>query len=506
MQRSKDRSQIAMKPRGPAEIEVSVIIPAHNSAPYIAEAIDSVISQSAVRREIIVVDDGSTDNTAAILRPFRRDIRYCHQEHSGVSAARNRGLQQAAGEYVLFLDSDDFLMPNALARRLERIRRRPALDILNSGWRVVDDAGKVLEEKRPWQEAPRLNLKTWLLRKPVLPSAMLFRKSAIEMAGGFDESLPQAEDVDLVFRLALAGSRSGWLREITVNQRRHAGNVSGHVGQQAESLARVMEMFFAYPQIPPPIRKQESRIRYYTLMWIVKQLYAQGWHEPIPGYLEQAFRLFRSEAEFAVLHCLGELGSYLVETGNPLPSATDMLSLWDQAINLPGDSWREVRLAVRWWTEVWVLYLLNDHVAAKHGIRALVASNDVRTPQELVRLCRRCILASPIPAEVKHIEAMWADILSLRVLPPNARSHVTTLYLASFATALFSRRFRHAFSAVGRAMAEGINGTVVAAWAELIQAGLRYLIDRGRPFHSSPPLAKNSEVSAEHLQKGPESS
>jgi glycosyltransferase involved in cell wall biosynthesis len=104
---------------------VSVVIPAHNAERFIDEAIDSVLEQAHQRLEVVVVDDGSTDGTAARVRAYGDQVRYVHQTNAGVGAARNRGLALAAGDYIAFLDADDVWHPEKLEVELEIAARNP---------------------------------------------------------------------------------------------------------------------------------------------------------------------------------------------------------------------------------------------------------------------------------------------------------------------------------------------------------------------------------------------
>lgn len=115
------RKKISNKPT------VSVVIPTYNRAKYVTETIDSVLSQSYTDYEIIVVDDGSTDNTREALAPYMDRIRYIHQQNSGVSAARNRGIKAARGKWIAFLDSDDIWLPEKLAVQIKDISKYPGV-------------------------------------------------------------------------------------------------------------------------------------------------------------------------------------------------------------------------------------------------------------------------------------------------------------------------------------------------------------------------------------------
>ena len=124
---------------------VSVIIPAYNRAHYIREAIESALQQSHRPLEIIVVDDGSTDETPQILATYSEPVRVFRQVNQGVAAARNLGVSHARGEYVAFLDSDDLWHPEKLEKQIERFEADPELGLVHCGMETFNDAGEVLE-------------------------------------------------------------------------------------------------------------------------------------------------------------------------------------------------------------------------------------------------------------------------------------------------------------------------------------------------------------------------
>lgn len=266
---------------------VSVIIPAYNCARYLPEAIASVQNQTYTDWEIIVVDDGSTDQTREAIAPYERDIRYIYQDNQGVSAARNHGITLAQGDWVAFLDADDYFFPDKLAAQVSVFREQPELGIVHSGWQRVNAKGEFLMDVNPWKQVPVLDLESWLRWKPVLPSAMMFRREWLVRAGGFDSRFPPAEDTELVLRLARLGCKADWLRQVTVGYRQHEESAMYKGLPQARSLAAVIDDFFSH-DLPEPIRRQESQIRYHTLVWIAWYLYSSGHHAEMRAYLEQA--------------------------------------------------------------------------------------------------------------------------------------------------------------------------------------------------------------------------
>lgn len=179
---------------------ISVIIPTHNRAGFVREAVESVLAQSHPPGEVIVVDDGSTDDTGAALASFSERIVRVRQEHAGVSAARNRGIGCARGEWLAFLDSDDLWLPGKLERQARHLAVDPTLRVhqteelwLRNGTRI---APRRVHRKPEGHCFERL-----LERCLVSPSAVMINRSVFETVGGFDETLPACEDYDLWLRI-----------------------------------------------------------------------------------------------------------------------------------------------------------------------------------------------------------------------------------------------------------------------------------------------------------------
>ena len=273
-----------------AELSISVIIPTYNCDRYIAQAVESVLQQQNCHYEIIVIDDGSTDATEEVLQPYQNQIRYLKQQNQGVAAARNHGINVAQADLIAFLDADDYFLPHKLARQGEIFSQRPDLGIVHSGWQRVDTEGNKLLDVCPWQRIPELNLETWLRYKPVLPSAMMFRREWLQYVGGFDARFPPAEDTDLVLKLALKGCKSNWLRQITVCYRQHEQSAMHKGLPQARSLSAVIDHFFVQPDLPDKIRLAEYGVRYGTLVWIAWYLHYTGHQAEMVQYLQQAWK------------------------------------------------------------------------------------------------------------------------------------------------------------------------------------------------------------------------
>ena len=191
-------SKVEKKQKKP---RVSVIIPTYNRGWIIKEAIDSVLAQEFKDFELIVVDDGSTDNTLEILDSFQCNIKVLRQSNTGVSAARNRGIATASGHFIAFLDSDDLWLPKKLARQVDFFSSNPDAYICQTEEIWLRNNVRVNPKKRhkkPWGMIFEPSLALCL----VSPSAVMIRRSLFEKVGGFDETLPACEDYDLWLRIS----------------------------------------------------------------------------------------------------------------------------------------------------------------------------------------------------------------------------------------------------------------------------------------------------------------
>lgn len=272
--------------------QISVVIPTYNCDRYLAQAIESALSQSLSACEVIVIDDGSTDATPEVLRHYQPQIRSVRQVNQGVAIARNHGIDLAQGQWVAFLDADDFLFPDALMARWaiaeSCLKSQPNLGIVHSGWQRVNAEGEVLMLVEPWQQVPQLNLESWLRWKPVLPSAMLFRRDWLVQSGGFDPRFPPAEDTELVLRLSQMGCEAVWLEQMTVSYRQHQDSAMHKGLPQARSLSAVIDHFFAQTDLPESIRWLEPQVRYNTLIWIAWYLHYTGHPTEMAEYLRRS--------------------------------------------------------------------------------------------------------------------------------------------------------------------------------------------------------------------------
>jgi glycosyltransferase involved in cell wall biosynthesis len=230
--------------------DVSVIVPTFNRGSLVCEAIESINNQTRPVAEIIVVDDGSTDDTFERLVRFGDRIRYVRQENSGPSAARNRGILEAKGTLVAFLDSDDLWPPDKNEVQLQFLEKNPDIDFVFGDMSNFTPAcsNEEREIKNPVihrhlvEHSLHLDdLFETLVEENVVPTpTVMARKAALVRVGKFDESLRIAEDLDFWLR-ASASSKWGFLDAVLLRRRRHEGNLIADWSRRNLALIKVLD-------------------------------------------------------------------------------------------------------------------------------------------------------------------------------------------------------------------------------------------------------------------------
>jgi glycosyltransferase involved in cell wall biosynthesis len=205
--------------------KVSVVIPTHNYANFVSEAIESALGQTLRPHEVIVVNDGSTDETPQVLAEFSEPVRAVHLQNRGVCAARNEGATLATGDLLAFLDADDIWLPTKLEKQAQRFLDDPEIGLVHCGVQHVNLAGHavrtLLDGMEGWVAIDLL-----LARRNVIlggGSGMMVSRAAFEVVGGFDTRLTHAEDWDLWYRLA-SRYKVGFVPEVLLHYRLHDRN------------------------------------------------------------------------------------------------------------------------------------------------------------------------------------------------------------------------------------------------------------------------------------------
>jgi len=215
---------------------ISICIPTYNRAQFIEKAVRSALAQTYSNFEVVVVDDGSTDNTAAIMSEIRDPrVRFILKEHSGGPQTRNRCVAEARGEFFIWLDSDDALLPRTLRAYAEAAAQHPAVDVFYGNLQIADENLNVVEvwsylDYHGWSEA----LLSDLIIKNRIPNGFtMIRKSRFEQIGGYDPAFPRAHDYEFWARLAPAATVKRVNTDVGI-YRRHEGSLT-KVYQQVDT-------------------------------------------------------------------------------------------------------------------------------------------------------------------------------------------------------------------------------------------------------------------------------
>jgi glycosyltransferase involved in cell wall biosynthesis len=203
---------------------VTVVIPCYNQARYLGEAIESVLDQSYSNIETVVVDDGSSEDCKSVAQKYE-GVRYVRQERRGLSGARNRGMEESEGEYVVFLDADDRLMREGVEEGVRSLEAHPECAFVYGHVRLISGDGSPLLS--PEQVSVKAEHYLELLRHNYIwsPGAVMYRRSVVEAAGGFDTSINPSADFDLNIRIA--GRYPIFCHDKTVLEyRRHSENMT----------------------------------------------------------------------------------------------------------------------------------------------------------------------------------------------------------------------------------------------------------------------------------------
>jgi len=220
---------------------VSVIVPSYKTADLIAACMDSIFAQTYSDFEAIVVNDGSPDTPELekVLQPYMNRIVYVKQENKRAAGARNNAIQQARGEFVAFLDSDDTWMPDHLASQMRLVADDPSLDLVYSNALLVGDPAKEEEFMEVCPSSGEATFDALIVERCQIPiSTVVARKQKLIDAGLFDEELPRCDDYEMWVRSAFSGAKIGYSRKV------QARLLIGRPGSLGQSRARMAEAYW----------------------------------------------------------------------------------------------------------------------------------------------------------------------------------------------------------------------------------------------------------------------
>jgi len=239
---------------------VSVIMPVYNGGDYIGQAIENVLSQDYLNVELIIIDDGSTDNTKEVISRYDdKRIRYLYQENNGVSRARNRGIGHAQGAYIIPLDADDMMASASITKHLQAFDNHPDADLVYSDVLLIDENNKPLRVMKKPEYHDRKHLIRDLFRAghPIVPFRLGIRRGVFDKIGLYDENLLVGEDYDMMRRLVKAGLKVHHLGEALHWRRVQPHSLTRmYSTQKARCHFDVVKRFvdtFAYEELFPDV-------------------------------------------------------------------------------------------------------------------------------------------------------------------------------------------------------------------------------------------------------------
>jgi glycosyltransferase involved in cell wall biosynthesis len=247
--------------------EVSVIIPTYNSAKYVVEAVESVLAQTWRDFEVLVIDDGSTDDTAQVMRRYEAPVRYLRQANGGVAVARNRGIAESLGRYVAFLDADDTWLPHKLVRQMEALRQQPHHRACYAALMMVDADLNPTGISRSQRQGSSLEDLLTHGNVVATPSTVICERSLFNLVGGFDPVLSQCADWDMWVRLA-AQTEFLYVDEPLVTYRQHEASMSRNASLLESDSLQVLSKGFAMPELSESLRtkRQAAFARNYMVL------------------------------------------------------------------------------------------------------------------------------------------------------------------------------------------------------------------------------------------------
>jgi glycosyltransferase involved in cell wall biosynthesis len=244
---------------------VSAVIATYNRAHIVREAIDSILHQTYSNLELIVVDDGSTDDTQETLKAYGDRIRVVYQKNSGPACAWNRGIKESRGEIIAFLGSDDIWLPTFVERQVSVLQRAPAdvpCSLANSWLGFANGNGTTSFQNTQLQPSTDDGIwinpaEIYLTRFVLFGQSVAIRRSAIEEVGLFDETLWYLEDLDFALKLSI-GKSWGFVREPLVVWRQSIGDSLSQKGQNKSRPEMVTNRLKIYERILPKVSGAES--------------------------------------------------------------------------------------------------------------------------------------------------------------------------------------------------------------------------------------------------------
>jgi hypothetical protein len=395
---------------------VSVIIPTYNRPELLRVAVESVLAQTYPAVEIIVVDDGSTDDTTSMMAQYAGRVTYIRQANEGVEAARNRGIQAASGEYMTFLDDDDLLLPTKLERQVQVLENRPNIGLVHCGYYHIDKDGNRLERI---SFLPNGNLQDLVCTNLIWSGAPLIRRQCLEQTGLFDEATwGSSADWDMWLRIAQAGYRFACVQEPLGAYRILPESMMSNVPKLEHGVFAVLDKVFADPQLPPDVAAVKEQAYGGIHLWISWRYYAAGRWDDAQRNLTEALAL-RPHLLECPEHLLRHMrnDALSVRVSDPVEFLKDVFDHLPPCVHGIG-SYRRQTLGHAHCGIALRKYGLGDIGDAKRDLAEAIALNPaiLSTRDGFARTLSRYAMRLPVDAPLAYVDKV------LQNLPTGAQS------------------------------------------------------------------------------------
>ncbi|MBW2646296.1 MAG: glycosyltransferase [Deltaproteobacteria bacterium] len=270
--------------------KVSIIIPVYNGERYIAQAIESALTQTYRKFEIIVVNDGSTDNSYEKIKPFLPSVKYIFQENQGVAAARNTAIKNSSGEFIAFLDQDDLWLPEKLELQVDYLLHNPDVGLVHSNMSYINEEGKSIQREFdfPSRIAGRCFGELFIKNKIAILTVLL-RRDCLDKVGLFNVQFSGVDDYDLLLRVSRY--YPVWhINQSLAGYRLHGSNTSRDwLGITLTRLRIIESLLETYPQIRSELGKKTVSDRLFQLYCeVARQHSHQNKHKAAIEYWKKA--------------------------------------------------------------------------------------------------------------------------------------------------------------------------------------------------------------------------
>lgn len=245
--------------------KISIIIPVYNGEKYIAQAIESVLAQTYKNFEIIIINDGSTDNSLEKIKPYLSlpNIKYIEQHNKGVAAARNTGIVNYAGELIALLDQDDLWLSEKLKVQVDYLAKNTDVGLVHSNFAYIDKKGKQIYPTDAWiTDAKGMCFKRLFIGNAIAPLTVIMKRECMDRVGLFDEEISYCDDYELWLRIA-RHFRIGHIDQILALYRLHGSNASGRdwVGMKLKKLEAINGFLRKFPEVRSELGWTTVRLR-----------------------------------------------------------------------------------------------------------------------------------------------------------------------------------------------------------------------------------------------------